>query len=274
MSNISPNVGENSPELTEKLKAANTPAEMSEILRQWYVDRGAERDRFSPDKILFDNFNAPDAAVSGPFSREIMIHGVAKVVVSDSELGLERAVGKAYQEAAAADAGTQPRGADGKFTSRRELGVAEKTELDLRFRRGELTAPEYLKASGELEAAFDTYAKEKLGLDPETTMHKNWASATEAFLNSPDGADWPGGTANQEIAARLLAENNLTDQPSAETFARVYAHMKEHNLVQPNPELVKREEDRFKSATSAEEINSLARAALGMPPRNSNLWGK
>jgi hypothetical protein len=274
MSLISPNPGEMSPELVEALKNANSVAEMQEINRAWLVSQGAERDKFSPDKLIFDNFKAPGAAANGTFSREIVIRGVSKVVVSDSELGLERAVGKALQEAVAADAGTQPRGTDGKFTSRRELGVAEKTELDLRFRRGELSAPEYLKASGELEAAFDTYAKEKLGLDPETSMHKNWASATDAFLQSEAGKDWPGGTANQEIAARLLAENNLTDQPSAETLARVYEHMKEHNLVQPNPELVKREEDRFKSATSVEEINSLARAALGMPPRNSNLWGR
>lgn len=274
MSDISKSVGETSPELVEALKQANSIEHMKEVNRQWYVEHGGERDRFNPDKILLDNFKAPDES-TGTVSRVVPIGGVKRLFTASSILELERSIGEALQAVdAAANAGTQPRGEDGKFVSRREMNAAEKVELDLRFRRGEISAPEYLKQSGELEQAVETFAKEKMGFDPEANFHKTWAAATEEFLKSPAGSDWPGGDANKEIVGRLLAENNLTDQPSAETLARVYEHMKEHRLVQPNPELVKREKDRFDGAASYEEINSLARAAIGMVPRNSNLWGR
>ena len=278
MSNISPNPGELSPELVEALKAANSTSEMQEIQRQWLVEHGAERDRFSPDKLIFDKFKAPDAA-AGTFTRTIKIHGVDKTIVSDSELGLERAVGKAFQEATAADGGTQPRGADGKFTSRREMDVVEKTELDLRFRRGEFSAPEYLKQSGELEAAFDLYAKAKLGVDPEELLTNQqtqaaWRAVTEQWLRSPEGEKWEGGGDGDENLRRiilLIEANGLENSPSVETLNRVVNFARQNHLLVPRAGTT---QNAIEQAYSAEEINAAARASLGMRPRNSNLWGR
>jgi hypothetical protein len=284
MSNISPSPGEMSPELIEALKNANSVSEMQEIQRAWLVEHGAERDRFSPDKLVFDNFRSPAGAASGQsFTRTIQINGVEKVLVADSELALERMIGAAYQAAAAAgggsdaNAGTQPRGADGKFTSRREMNPAEKVELDLRFRRGELSAPEYLRQSGELEQAFDTYAKTKLGVDPEELatnrqMSEAWQAVTERWLNGPEGKNWPGGTENLRRVKELMEANGLFDvPPSGQILTDVANFMRKNNLLIPyEGETTKA----ISEANSAEEINAAARASLGMRPRNSNLWGR
>jgi hypothetical protein len=279
MSDISKAVGENSPELIEALKNAASVAEMTEIRRQFLVERcGAERDRFSPTVLTFDNFKSPDAAASGgTFTRTIKIHGVDKVLMADSELALERMVGAAYQAAAAAADGTQPRGSDGKFVSRREMNLAEKTELDLRFRRGEVNAADYLKQSGELETAFSTFVKDKLGIDSEELARNQqtqdaWKTVTEKWLNNHP--EWEGGGDGNENLRRIteiIIANGLENSPSVQTLNEVVNFARQNHLLVPPAGTT---ETAIAKSNSVEEISAASRAALGLPPRNSNLWGR
>ena len=280
MSEISPSAyGENDPILRERLSKCQSLPEITEVMRQRALELGATKDSINPEVFHYEHMQRPDEATGGTFSREIMIHGAPKVVVSDSELGLERAIGKAYQEATAADSGTQPRGADGKFTSRRELNLAEKTELDLRFRRGEISAPDYLRESGELERSFNIFAKEKLGVDPDELATNQqtqdaWRAATEQWLKSPEGETWQGGGDGDENLRRiilLIEANGLQDSPSVETLNRVVNFARQNGLLVPRAGTTK---DAIASANSAEEISAAARASLGLRPRNSNLWGR
>ena len=152
MSEISPSAyGENDPVLKERLDKCQSLPEITEVMRQRALELGAKRDSINPDIFHYEHMQRPDDAAGGTVSRTVKIRGVDQQFSASSLLELEKEIGAALQ-AAAADGGTQPRGSDGKFTSRREMDLVEKTELDLRFRRGEISAPEYLKQSGEFES--------------------------------------------------------------------------------------------------------------------------
>ena len=278
MSNISPNAGEMSPELVEALKAANSVPEMQEIQRAWYVQQGAKRDRFSPDKLIFDEFKAPDDAATGSVSRVVKIAGRDVSFSASNLLQLEKDINAALLAAgggADANAGTErstlqardPR--SGQFIDPQNPAVI--AELRLAMARGEISPEQFIAAQPQL---LDEYARTRLGIDPEKIAGErfrgSWATATKEFLESDAGKDWPGGDANQEVAARLIAENDLMDAPSAETLARVYAHMKEHNLVQENPVLTTQKE--IGEATSFEDLRQAAWKSAGGRP--SSFWSR
>jgi hypothetical protein len=282
MSNVSPSAyGENDPVLKERLAKCQSLPEITETMRQRALELGAERDSINPEILHFEGMQTPaDDSAAGTVSRTVKIAGV-DVTFSDSSVpALENQISAALETAAAnGGGGTQPRGADGKFTSRRELSVAEKTELDLRFRRNEISAPEYLKQSGALEDAFATFAKEKLGVDPDALRTNQqtqdaWAEVTQKWLNSPEGATWEGGGDENENLRRvteIIIANGLENSPSVQTLNQVVTFMRQNHLLVPRAGTT---QNAIEQANSVEEISAASRASLGMPPRNSNLWGR
>ena len=280
--NVTPE-GSNDPEYLEALDKATTPAEMVEARNNWLIARGAT----TPDrsgKIDLSNVRDPAdaaaAATSGTVSRTVKIYGTDQTFSGSSVLEVEKQIGEAYRAASAAnfERGTQPRDpTTGQFVSKPELNPAEMYELEMKMKRGEITVQQFLNQSGELARHFDQLAKDRLGLDPsavtEARFQQSWASAAAEFLDSEAGKDWPGGDANKEILGLKLTELGLNDAgDKVGALATAYAHLKAEGKLQPNPELVKREKERFESATSAEEINAIARASIGMAPRQ--LWGR
>jgi hypothetical protein len=272
--------GENDPEYLEELSKANSPAEMFAAERNYFLRHGATM----PDnsgKLDLSNFQDP-AAAAPTVSRIVKIRGVNRLFAAGDILTLEKEIGAALQAAAADDStsnrGAQPRdSATGQFVSRPEPNPAEMYELEMKMKRGEITIQQYLNQSGELARAFDELSRERLGIDPNAVkaanFQKSWASAATEFLDSEAGADWPGGDANKEILGLKLAELGLMDaEDKVGALTTAYEHLKAYGGLQPNPELVKREKERFESATSAEEINAIARASIGMAPRQ--LWGR
>lgn len=282
--NVNPE-GSNDAEYLEKLAAAQTPAEMVQARNEWLIDHGA-RTLDNSGKLNLENFQNPDAAdatTSGSVSRTVKLFGRDQTFTAGSLLELERQIGAAYTAANAwvESQGGQPRdAATGQFVSKpdpAELNPVDAYNLEMKMKRGEITVQQYLNQSGELARSFDQLAKDRLGLDPatvkETRFQNSWAGATQTFLDSEAGADWPGGNANREILGLKLAELGLVDaEDKVGALATACAHLKAEGKMQPNPELVKREKERFESATSAEEINAIARASLGMKPRQ--LWGQ
>jgi hypothetical protein len=266
--------GENDPALIEALKNAASPDEMVGIRNRWLIAHGAT----TPDnsgKLNLDNFQDP-AAAAGSVSRTVTIAGRSQVFTAGTILDLERAIGVALQAAIADGRSTQPRGTDGKFVSRREMNPAEKVELDLRFRRGEINAADYLKQSGELETAFSTFAKDKLGVDldqlaTDQQTSDTWRTVTEQWLRSPEGSTWEGGDENLRRIMLMIEANGLEYSPSVQTLNSVVNFMRQNHLLVPYEGAT---QNAINKAQSVEEINSAARASLGMPPRNSNLWGR
>jgi hypothetical protein len=279
--NVNPE-GATNPEYLEALASAITPAEMVQARNEYLIRHGAT----TPDrsgKLDLTNFRDPDAAASattGTVSRTVKIYGRDQSFSGSTVLEVEKQIGAALQAASAAnfERGTQPRDPiTGQFISNPEPNPAEQYELEMKMKRGEITVQQYLNQSGELARAFDRLSRERLGLDPNevrsANFQKSWASAATEFLDSEAGSDWPGGDANKEILGLKLTELGLTDaEDKVAALATAYAHLKAEGKLQPNPELVKREKERFESARSAEEINAIARASIGMAPRQ--LWGR
>ena len=92
---------------------------------------------------------------------------------------------------------------------------------------------------------------------------QSWQDATEKFLRSEDGADWPGTEANKITLGKILQELQnpegvplveLPDRQEAITLA--WNYMKEHpELIKENPEIVQAQ--RLAKATSRAEIDEI-----------------
>jgi hypothetical protein len=164
----------------------------------------------------------------------------------------------------------QARDAQGRFVREQtpeekaagELEVSKRADLELAWKRGDITAEQYLEKSG----AINTYLTEH-GMNPDAlatvsdAIYQNtWQAATEQFLNSEAGADWPGGADNLALAAQILEQSpELMKQPSAEALATVWQYIKENNLALPNPET-----EAHNAISEANSVESI-REALGRP---------
>ena len=64
---------------------------------------------------------------------------------------------------------------------------------------------------------------------------QDWASATEAFLNSPFGEDWPGGARNLKLISQTIQQMGLEDAADKTAALRdAYAEMKRSGLIFPS----------------------------------------
>jgi hypothetical protein len=117
-----------------------------------------------------------------------------------------------------------------------QRNVADRVELDLKFKRGDLTTAEYLEKSG----AFEEYLQNQgLSIDALRTVSdrgytQSWAEATEKFLNSEAGKDWPGSDKNRDILGLKLVELGLTDAPDkVAALTTAYNELKSKKLLHP-----------------------------------------
>jgi hypothetical protein len=277
MSDTTRAVGEDNPELIEALKNANSVGEMTDIRRQWLVEHGAQRDRFSPTVLTFDNFKSPDEA-AGTVSRVVKIAGRDVTFSAASLLELEKEINAALTTAAAGTGGNanadQPtmqarHPLTGQFFD--PSNPANQAELKTLLMTGRITSEAFIAAQPQL---LDNVMKERFGIDPAKVENErfqgSWAAATQEFLNSKDGEDWPGGEENKDILGRILAENGLVDQPSVETLAAAYRHAKAHGLLVPNPEI--ENQKAIAESTSFEDLRQAAWKSAGGRP--SSFWSR
>jgi hypothetical protein len=103
---------------------------------------------------------------------------------------------------------------------------------------------------------------------------QSWQTAGEQFRNSEAGKSWPGGEANQQILAKIIRDNNLTDGIEGDKVAALvaaYEYARENNL------LVENEADAYKRRIlDAKTPEELRQAAGYQDPsmRPNNLWGR
>jgi hypothetical protein len=254
--------------LEEKLQGA-THEQIKELLKDAAVEQHLAVREWD-ESIL-----TPTALAGAPrpqkFARAVIIDGHKHIVEADSGLALEKSVGDLYRSAMQPAATTQqtteqPRNERGQFVSAEN--VATKIELELAFKRGDITASDYIQRSG---AVAEYLEKSGVPLEDlkasvaDKQYERSWAEATQEFLAGP-GNDWPGGSRNLEIAGLLIKENGLTGKPSVETLSKVWAFMKENNLAVKNPDPAAA--TAVASAKSVEEI----REAFG--GRSSSMFGR
>jgi hypothetical protein len=106
------------------------------------------------------------------------------------------------------------------------LKAAAAAELELKFKRGEVSTAQYIRESGVL----DSYLAEK-GIDVNAHQaqvqegkkyEQSWAQATTAWKQTEDGRQSPGGETFTKAMGEKLIELGLEDKPSAESVQRAY----------------------------------------------------
>ena len=108
----------------------------------------------------------------------------------------------------------------GRFTSPVDQGRTDenafaKAELELRFKRGEISAADYLEQSG---AMADYLAKQGIPIEELRAVAEekqgerimqSWQEAAQAFLKSPEGRSWPGGQENLKKVGEIIEQQGL-----------------------------------------------------------------
>jgi hypothetical protein len=278
VSDISPSAIKVTPALEEALKNADA-SQIATIMQQARLDQNLVRPDWDPSFLI----PVEPSAAPRKFARSITVDGQKRIVESDSELELERSIGDYFRALQGAQETNparqqqqtieQPRNERGEFVSAKDadranqLEIVRRTELGLKFRRGEIDPATYLEESG---AVADYLAKQGVPLEElkaqvaekqSERFTQSWADATDEFLRSPAGADWPGG-ANREILGNLLAANpELIEQPSVETLSAVWEHMKTHGLAVENADVSYQRE--LSEARSPEQINAVNHKFFG-----------
>ena len=220
------------------------------------------------------------------FTKTLKVNGVEKTFTASTELEAERQAGE-FLEQTFAHGGEQPtaRNSRGQFTkpaaASKDLSQAtnetltqedanelmRRLRLEQDWRVGALSSEDFLEQSGALDRYFQSQ-----GIDPETLKAQSqearanvaetqsWAQATEEFLHSEQGADWPGG--DSEIISTIIANEGWIDNPNKfETIVNACAVYRE---------LLARQSG-LAGANSRAEIDSL----LGRTnrPTGQSVWG-
>jgi hypothetical protein len=280
VSTLSPSSIKVTKSLEEQLQGVTNAEQIKAIMKAEIISSGLAHTDWD-DSLLVEN--EPTVAPRA-FAKSVTVNGVTHTIEGSTEIELQQAETAIYRAAMQPAATTQqtieqPRNERGQFVAV-EQTVSEETKaaLQLQFQLGQIDSATYLEQSG---AVADYLAKQGIPLADlrESVQEKSaarceqsWAQATEEFLQSSVGADWPGGE-NMNILGRLIQENNLTDKPSVETLSAVWQYMKENNLAVENPEVTSREKlseasQRISEATSAEQIMEVLR------PNGSFLFGR
>jgi hypothetical protein len=276
MSDISPSAVQVTPALEEALKNA-TADQIPIIMRQARLDQNLVREDWDPSFLIP---NEPEtAATPRGYAKTIVVNGQKTILEAATEADLLRAETEFYRTTFS-DATTthqieQPRNERGQFTATEPvISDEQKAALHLQFSLGQISVSDYIEKSG----AIDSYLA-KNGIEMEELKatvadkrnqrdEQSWAQSVEEFLHSAVGADWPGGE-NMNILGRLLEENNLTDKPSVETLATVWAHMKTHGLAVETQEAKdyaarKNMEDRISEINSPYELRNILQPGSGL----------
>src|ERR1035437_5420515 len=178
------------------------------------------------------------------FSRVEVIGGREFTFEGASEAELDHAVLNAYKIAFA----VQPTGAapvvpvvDPAIAAQAAADeAAAKIELELRFKRGEITAADYIEQSGAMSEYLAKQGvpveslKAVIEQNEATKDEQSWAAATEEFRNGSAGSDWPGGNKNLQLLGRELVTLNLVDaKDKVAALAQAFQSMKSSGIVFP-----------------------------------------
>ena len=187
------------------------------------------------------------AAAATVFTCTEIIGGREFMFSEASQAELDRAVANAYRVAYAVQTPTEERveTPDPVAVAEAERRAAEErasnlADLELKFKRGEISTADYIEQSGAMDEFLAkkgvplSALKEAVDQTQNSQFEKSWAQATEEFLRSPAGADWPGGNQNLQIIGMQIQSMNLLDAPDkVAALVRAYNAMKESHMVFP-----------------------------------------
>jgi hypothetical protein len=277
MSDISPSSIRTTPELEKLINAATSGAEIQEILHQEAVRQGLVTRDIDPSELLVTQkaLDLEAGRFSQPLTRTITVNGTVHTLEGADEAALVRAELELFKQvfanAKTADPTRDERGrfvADGKrdeAAAQREAAEAvRQSDLELKFKRGEITTAQYLADSGAIEQHL---ASQGIDMDVlrNASVTQSWEAAVIEFKNSPEGSSWEGGPENLKFISDAIKEHNLIDTPDkVGALVAIYRDMKANGQVVPNADLQRQvaesERDKaIRAARTPEELKAAAR---------------
>lgn len=147
--------------------------------------------------------------------------------------------------------------------------IAARAEIELRFKRGEISTDQYLAESGAIERHLQS-----IGVDIPELQQRGWENATEEFrARHPE---WQGGEAAKSAMANAVISLGLDSEPSVATLEKAYNHLLSTNSLPANPEL-QREQEYLKAldaATDPRQVHEITAKYYGGRGSSSIFGGR
>jgi hypothetical protein len=242
------------------------PESMKSYFRDLAVSAGYVSRDLDPNCLIE---NEGVESKSAQFTKRMTINGKTVEFAADTELAVEQQATEYLKSLQASREEEIPATRQATVETESAEQVQNRVELELAFKRGTLSAKEYIEQSGVLDGYLRDHGVSIESLQSASATHfeQSWKSATDEWMATPEGQSWIGGEQNMQTIGEIIAKFNLTDQPSAETLSRAVQYAKENNLLVSNPEV-----DRNRAISEATTPEQL-RAALGRGPSFDSIYG-
>ena len=177
------------------------------------------------------------------YTKTEVIRGKEFTFEAGSELELQNMITNAYRVADAVQAvPAEVVVAPVQTQATKEPTEAERAaahaELELKFKRGDITIEQYMEQSGAVKTylANQGISVEKLKGAVEKTeadeFTQSWQQASETFRTTSIGADWPGGERNKQLLGMKIMELGLMDaEDKVAALGKAYTALKQQNLL-------------------------------------------
>jgi hypothetical protein len=256
--------------LEEKIANASFE-EIKQLLKDQSVAAGVCVQDYYDKTIYLPLEQSAPAPPSPKVGRILKVDGKAYLVEAETEEGLAAAIDEFYRgifqqpaPPAAQQQRTQPRNTD--FTDAEQAEAVRKSELELRFKRGEISASQYLEESN---AVADYLAQNGVDMESLRTVsgqrfEQSWSDAAATFAQQHP--DWPGGEQNKNLLGRVIEANGWMDaEDKAAALHAAYEQLKAQDalIMTPEQEL----SDKLANAKSHSEVSD---ALESLRPRGSS----
>lgn len=261
MSDISPSSIRTDAALEEALKNAATPDEMKAVLADAAIRQGlVTRDYYDPSVLLVNERAAAPIRVTKSIvvdGKELLFEGADDAEVDHIMLEFMRGHTRPVETEVQPEVARDERG---RFTSAED--AAAKAELELQFKRGDISTADYLDQSGAIDSYLENQGISIDDVKKVSTQayEQSWESATREFLER-HANDWQGGEAALKAMGDTILSLHLDNQPNVDSLEAAYRDLVRRNAVPENHELnaTRERHERIANASSVEEI----RSALG-----------
>jgi hypothetical protein len=255
----------------EQIKNASFE-EIKEMMIQRAVDLGIFKRENDPSILT----PVEQPATAPRKAKSITVNSVTKVIEGADDAEVTALELEYLRSLATTSSNEKPRSPDGRFTAEHGRSdenaaraeeadaaaeIIRKSNLELAFKRGEISASDYIDQSGAVASYLEKQGVpiDELKAQVEEKSNKKyeagWEAATKEFLATTPG--WPGGDENRDLVGALLIEMHAEHHPSVENMRIAYEHLRKNGLLVENPETTAIIQQKMGLANSVEEIRAL-----------------
>lgn len=270
------------PELEAKIAAAPDAQAIKTLMHDAAIQQNlVQKDPFDADGKNWFGYTPVKTPIPQGLAKTVIVNGQKHILEGATEADLQHAELELMRSLFSKPAdNSQQRDSAGRFISAedRAQAVADEAAAQAAAEAQRLAS---VDTAAEAEAAIVRRALETQGVSIEelrtysqTKKEENytaaWQRAGEEFQKA--NPDWAGGDNYQVMLDLIQSSPTLLNDPSAETLARVWNHMKENNLVVEDAADVEARE--LSEARTPEDLAAVLRSRNRIAPLGTNIWGR